>query len=119
MFVDSDGVDEHCILMLTCRCQRSHHGQFEGKYNFPNAKPVPSRYWHPCVIRNGSLMETTENDFGPDLYAGFLADFMMRHADQPFLAYYPMNLVHDMAEEESQRHRFEEFLVVIKGILRI
>ena len=42
-------------------------------------------------------METTETDFGPDLYAGFLADFMRRHADQPFLAYYPMNLVHDMA----------------------
>ena len=29
-------------------------------------------------------METTETDFGPDLYAGFLADFMRRHADQPF-----------------------------------
>ena len=42
-------------------------------------------------------METTETDFGPDLYAGFLADFMRRHTDQPFLAYYPMNLVHDMA----------------------
>ena len=51
-------------------------GKFEGKYNFPNAKPVPARYWHPCVIRNGELMETSAEDFGPDLYAGYLIDFI-------------------------------------------
>ena len=35
------------------------------------------RYWHPCVIRNGVLMETSAEDFGPDLYAG-LIDFIKR-----------------------------------------
>jgi arylsulfatase A-like enzyme len=94
------GFDEHCIRALTLRDVPEgavFTGRFEGKYNFPDAKPVPSRYWHPCVIRNGELMDTGPEDFGPDLYAGFLIDFMKRHRDRPFLAYYPMNLVHDIA----------------------
>jgi arylsulfatase A-like enzyme len=99
-YSDDVGFDEHCIRALTLAdvpAGATFTGQFEGAYNFPNAKPVPSRYWHPCVIRNGALMETMESDFGPDLYTAFLADFMKRDSDQPFLAYYPMNLVHDMA----------------------
>jgi hypothetical protein len=72
-------------------------GLFEGKYNFPDAKPVPSRYWHPCIIGNGKLVETGPDDFGPDLYTDFLIDFMARHKEQPFLAYFPMNLIHDIA----------------------
>lgn len=94
------GFDEQCVRALTLQDLpegATFTGKFEGKYNFPNAKPVPSRYWHPCVVRNGELMETIAEDFGPDLYAGFLVDFMQRHQDQPFLAYYPMNLVHDIA----------------------
>jgi hypothetical protein len=94
------GFDEQCVRALTLQDVpegSTFTGKFEGKYNFPDAKPVPARYWHPCVIRNGELMETTAEDFGPDLYAGFLIDFIKRHEDQPFLAYYPMNLVHDMA----------------------
>jgi arylsulfatase A-like enzyme len=72
-------------------------GLYEGKYNFPGAKPIPSRYWHPCVIRNGELMETSADDFGSDIFVDYLVDFMGRNKDRPFLAYYPMNLVHDIA----------------------
>ncbi len=53
-----------------------------------------SRYWHPSVCRNGEWVPTTENDYGPDLFAGFLADFIQRHRDQPFFLYYPMVLTH-------------------------
>lgn len=94
------GFDEHCVRALTLADVpegATFTGQFEGKYNFPDAKPVPSRYWHPCVVRNGELMDTKPEDFGPDLYADFLVDFIKRHKDQSFLAYYPMNLVHDIA----------------------
>ena len=99
---DSDevGFDEHCVRALTLADVpegSSFTGLFEGKYNFPDAKPVPSRYWHPCVIRNGELVETTPRDFGPDIYTDFLVTFMKQYAEQPFLAYYPMNLVHDIA----------------------
>jgi arylsulfatase A-like enzyme len=97
---DDVGFDEHCVRALTLRDVpegSTFTGRFEGKYNFPDARPVPSRFWHPCVIRNGKLVETGPDDFGPDLYTGFLVDFMKRHRDRPFLAYYPMNLVHDIA----------------------
>ncbi|MCK4960777.1 MAG: sulfatase-like hydrolase/transferase [Planctomycetes bacterium] len=94
------GFDEQCIHGLTLADVPEvsvFSGKFEGKYNFPDAKPVPSRYWHPCVIRNGQLVETSPEDFGPDIYTDFLIDFMKRHKKQPFLAYYPMKLVHDIA----------------------
>lgn len=97
---DDVGFDEHCFHALTLRDVpegSTFDGLFEGKYNFPDAKPVPSRYWHPCVIQNGELMDTGPDDFGPDLYSDFLIDFMSRHRDQPFLAYYPMKLIHGIA----------------------
>ena len=72
-------------------------GLYEGKYNFPGAKRIPSRYWHPCVIQNGVLLETGPTDFGPDIFTNYLIDFMQRNKSQPFLAYYPLNLVHDIA----------------------
>ena len=72
-------------------------GLYEGKYNFPDAKPVPSRYWHPCIIENGKLMPTEADDFGSDIFLDYLVNFMDRNREQPFLAYYPMNLVHDIA----------------------
>ena len=74
------GFDEQCVRALTLQDVpegSTFTGEFEGKYNFPDAKPVPARYWHPCVIRNGELMETSAEDFGPDLYAGYLIDFIL------------------------------------------
>ena len=35
-----------------------------------------ARYWHPCVIQNGKLIETGPEDFGPDIYTGFICDFI-------------------------------------------
>ena len=56
-----------------------------------------SRFWHPAVTHNGVMVDTDENDFAPDLYTDYLIDFMERNKDEPFLAYFPMNLVHDIA----------------------
>jgi arylsulfatase A len=53
-----------------------------------------SRYWHPSVCRNGRWVPTTPDDYGPDLFAGFLVDFIQRHRDRPFFLYYPMVLTH-------------------------
>lgn len=75
----------------------SFDGLFEGQWAFPGSKPVPSRFWHPAVTHNGVMVDTDENDFAPDLYTDYLIDFMERSADEPFLAYFPMNLVHDIA----------------------
>ncbi|MCK6483900.1 MAG: sulfatase-like hydrolase/transferase [Phycisphaerae bacterium] len=52
------------------------------------------RYWHPALIENGRLRPTEESDYGPDVAREWLIDFMTRHRDQPFLAYYAMLLPH-------------------------
>jgi len=53
------------------------------------------RYWRPAVIENGKHVPTTPDQYGPDLYTGWLIDFMKKNKDQPFLAYYPMCLTHE------------------------
>ncbi|MFB3828080.1 MAG: sulfatase-like hydrolase/transferase [Bryobacteraceae bacterium] len=53
-----------------------------------------ARYWQPSISRNGRLMRTTVNDYGPDIFTDCLADFMRRKRAQPFLAYLTMPLTH-------------------------
>lgn len=50
-----------------------------------------SRYWHPAYVENGLLLNTKASDYGPDIEANFIMDFMERKskAKQPFLAYWP------------------------------
>ncbi len=52
---------------------------------------TPSRYWKPCLVRNGELVKVKDDDFCPDLCADFFCDFMERQtkAGKPFLAYWP------------------------------
>ena len=52
---------------------------------------TPSRYWKPCLIRNGELVKVNDDDFGPDLCCDFICDFMERQtkAGKPFIAYWP------------------------------
>jgi arylsulfatase A len=55
---------------------------------------MTSRYWNPCIWRNGKLLKTTFDDFGPDICTDFLTDFIDRHRTEPFFIYYPMILTH-------------------------
>lgn len=52
------------------------------------------RYWHPAIIENGKHVPTTPDQYGPDLYSDWIVRFIERHKEGPFLAYYPMCLVH-------------------------
>jgi arylsulfatase A len=61
------------------------------KYNYH----LPSRYWHPSILRNGEYIPTEPDDYGPDFHTDFIIDFISRHQDVPFLVYYPMILTHD------------------------
>jgi hypothetical protein len=58
--------------------------------------PIVSRYWKPGIIHNGKVLETTMNDYGPDMLSDFICEFIEEKAggNQPFLAVYPMNLAH-------------------------
>ena len=94
------GFDEHFLHInehAKLPKDQPYDGLFEGKWKFPGSMPVPSRFWHPAVTHNGKLVETDADDFAPDLYTDYLIDFIERYQDQPFLAYFPMNLVHDIA----------------------
>jgi arylsulfatase A-like enzyme len=55
--------------------------------------PAMNRYFDPFVQENGRR-ETRTGAFGPDIFSDYIIDFMKRHRDQPFCAYYPMVLPH-------------------------
>lgn len=52
------------------------------------------RYWNPGLWSNGRKVQDTQGKYGPDLECEFLIDFIRRHKQGPFLAYWPMTLVH-------------------------
>ncbi len=66
-----------------------HTGAWEGKKDGRTA-----RYWHPSLMKNGEYVPTKPEDYGPDLHADFLIDYMRRNRQRPFLAYFPMCLTH-------------------------
>ena len=72
----SHGFDEHCLWV-----------------QFWDDKKR-SRYYAPCNWENSQYVEHSKEVFGPDYYCDFLIDFMERNREQPFLAYFPMNLIH-------------------------
>lgn len=67
------GFDEYCLWQLTRR---------------------PGRYPNPGIEMNGREIDYRNGEYGPDIVSDYLCDFMERHRDRPFLAYYPMILPH-------------------------
>jgi arylsulfatase A len=53
------------------------------------------RYAKPLIDKDGEILSTTEDDYGPDIFVDYLLDFIEKNKDKKFLAYYPMALVHD------------------------
>jgi arylsulfatase A len=66
------GFDEHCLWQVNGR----------GK-----------RYFKPTLEVNGKA-RTYPHGYGPDICTEYLIDFIKRHKDAPFFAYYPMILTH-------------------------
>lgn len=63
------GFDEYCLWQLTRR---------------------PPRFPNPGFEINGSEVDYKDGEYGPDIASDYLCDFIERHQDQPFFAYYPM-----------------------------
>ncbi|MEE2615940.1 MAG: sulfatase-like hydrolase/transferase [Verrucomicrobiota bacterium] len=61
-------------------------------WNYPGTGS--SRYWNPSIMQDGELLETTSNDYGPDIFSNFIIKFIKRNKTKPFFVYYPMALVH-------------------------
>lgn len=81
--------DEYCIWAYEHNLPEGvkHTGGFEKDRK-------TSRYWHPCIVRNGEYVLTKPDDYGPDIHNAFAVDFIQRHRGQPFLLYCPMCLTH-------------------------
>lgn len=62
-------------------------------WNIPGG--ARERYWSPSYMRNGKLLDLPTDAFGPDVMTDFLIEFMAEDNSSPFVAYYPMVLVHD------------------------
>ena len=52
------------------------------------------RYWKPMIYRNDKVLDGVSERYGPDVFTGFLVDFMKTNKGNRFLAYYPMCLTH-------------------------
>ncbi|SFC51680.1 arylsulfatase A [Parapedobacter composti] len=70
-----------------------YHFGFE-EYCLWQLNRAGSRYAKPLIQQNGKTLTTTNDDYGPDIFADYLLDFIERNKEEPFFAYYPMALVH-------------------------
>ena len=59
-----------------------------------DAEGHDTRYPNPKLEINGEPVNFNNGEFGQDVVSDYLCDFMERHQDQPFFAYYPMILTH-------------------------
>ena len=75
---NSHGFDRHCLWVQYWNGKR------------------PSRYYGPQNWEDGKYVVHSKKVFGPDYYTQFLIDFIntSHRKQQPFLAYFPMNLIH-------------------------
>ena len=88
-YEEQGGFDEYCIwsgLSLMEKCDN-----FKGWSGGMENETTISRYWNPGLIKNGKVLYTKEDDFGPEICNRFLIDFMERSVKkgQPFFAYWP------------------------------
>jgi arylsulfatase A len=67
----------------------THTGAWENR-----ERQVTSRFWNPCLIRDGKYVPTGTNDYAPDLILDYCREFLRANRSRPFVLYYPMILVH-------------------------
>jgi len=85
------GFDEHALWAYQHNLTPQQFARYQQQSGL---KGKTSRFWAPAVLRNGELVPTDRETYGPDLYSDFALDFIERHRDQPFFLYYPMVLTH-------------------------
>ena len=75
------------------------------------------RYWKPSLNQNGTILDSSEQDYGPDIVSDFLVDFMEENRERPFFVYYPMILVHNpFPETPDSRPATKEEAACGKGL---
>ena len=79
-----------------------------------------ARYYAPLLWQNGRIREDVDSRYGPDVYCDFLIDFMDRHQERPFFAYYPMALCHNVTDDLDEpvpfapgKHRYDSYAEMV------
>jgi arylsulfatase A-like enzyme len=54
-----------------------------------------SRYGNPTIYSNGALRKNLTGQYGEDLFADFLLQFVKKPDPKPWFAYWPLALTHD------------------------
>lgn len=88
-YEDQVGFEEYCLWESLGEIQKLPNSpEFKGQLE---DESTTSRYWHPGIIKNHKLIDTKPSDYGPDIFADFIMDFMERKTKEgkPFLAYWP------------------------------
>lgn len=97
---DHFGFDNYCLWQLTYERGR-------------NAE----RYARPLIEADGQIVSIDNGSYGPDIFAGYIKDWIKENKDDPFFVYYPMVLTHspfvvtpdseDWARDEDGRYRHD------------
>ncbi len=88
------GFDEYCLWAKSMGMSSDVARKWG--WNGVDCTDGASRFWQPAIFQNRKLLQTTEEDYGPDIFCDYIIDFMQRKSDkqEPFLAYYSMTLPH-------------------------
>lgn len=87
------GFDEHLVWTGALVGEGLAEARWQASIAPGGNREYESRYHDPVVFRNGAR-ETLTGKFGPDVFADSLVEFMARHREQPFIAYYACPLTH-------------------------
>jgi arylsulfatase A-like enzyme len=87
------GFDEHLVWTGALVGEGLAEARWHASIAPGGKREYESRYQDPVVFRNGER-QTLIGKFGPDAYVDQLVDFMTRHRQQPFIAYYACPLTH-------------------------
>mmetsp|Transcript_16399 Transcript_16399/g.40408 ORF Transcript_16399/g.40408 Transcript_16399/m.40408 type:complete len:476 (+) Transcript_16399:194-1621(+) len=99
------GFDKYCMWEKSdVESTTSLRNRFEEEAGGPTmeergGKRQQNRFWHPLVVRNlepnsHEMLITTPNDFGPNIMAQCVKDFIEQDPDTPFLVYWAGLIAH-------------------------
>ena len=80
------------------------------------------RYYQPLIWENGRIRSDVRDEYGPDVYVRFLAEFMERHRPGPFFAFYSMALCHDVTDDLDEpvpfgpRGRYDSYREMVEAM---
>ena len=88
-YEERGGFEEYCIWSQVNEMKECDN--YKGWTGGMEDENTTSRYWNPGLIQNGKVLYTKPDDFGPQICAGFLMDFMERSvkSGKPFFTYWP------------------------------